>query len=59
MAPDTSFVMGHPTLCPDGTYVGSGGCSRAPDGSYVGGRPVRAPDGTYVGGSPTLCPDGT
>ena len=36
MAPDTSFVMGQPTLCPDGTYVGSGGCSRAPDGSYVG-----------------------
>jgi hypothetical protein len=59
MAPDSSFVMGQPTLCPDGTYVGRGGCSLAPDGSYVGGRPLLAPDGTYVGGSPRLCPDGT
>lgn len=59
MAPDGSFVMGQPTLCPDGTYVGRGGCSLAPDGSFVGGRPHLAPDGTFIGGAPKLCPDGT
>jgi hypothetical protein len=59
MAPDGTFVMGRPVLCPDGTYVGAGGCSLAPDGSYVGGRPQIAPNGTYVGGPPMICPDGT
>jgi len=59
MAPDGTFVMGRPALCPDGIYVGAGGCSLAPDGSYVGGRPQIAPNGTYVGGPPMICPDGT
>ena len=59
MAPDRSYVMEQPTLCPDGTYVGAGGCSLTPHGSYVGGHPQLAPNGTYVGGRPTICPDGT
>ena len=59
LAPNGTYVMGQPTLCPDGSYVGAGGCSLTPDGSYVGGRPQLAPNGTYVGGPPRLCLDGT
>ena len=47
------------TLCPDGSYVGGGGCSMAPDGTFVDGEPQMAPDGSYVGGEPTMTPDGS
>lgn len=47
-----------PTLCPDGTYIASGYCQIAPDGSYVNGPAVIAPDGSYVSGTPTLAPNG-
>jgi hypothetical protein len=46
-------------MCPDGSYVVGDSCHMAPDGTFVGGRPVMAPDGSFVSGRPTLTPGGT
>jgi hypothetical protein len=45
-------------MCPDGSYVFGDSCHLAPDGTFVGGRPVMAPDGSFVSGRPTLTPAG-
>jgi|SRR5689334_944763 len=47
-------------MCPDGSYVGGGSCKQAPDGSYISGngRAQMAPNGKYIGGKPVLTPKG-
>ena len=46
-------------MCADGSYVVGDSCRMAPDGTFVGGKPVMAPDGSFVTGRPTLTPGGT